>query len=82
MKGGYQTLSKKETQAFLNQASNHVYKKKNHIFIPLRMVGRNYCRLCGLVLLKNKMTEWSVNKGCYHSDHPNYKRALKRLTKA
>ena len=79
MKGGYVTLNQSEVAAFLKKDGYRTYTLKGHTFIPLRSVGRNYCRGCGLVLLHNKITDWCVAKGCNHKDSPHYKAALKRL---
>lgn len=40
----------------------------------------NYCGHCGLVALKNSLTEWCIAKGCNFSYHPSYKHKLKGVT--
>jgi hypothetical protein len=38
-----------------------------------------YCSKCGLVALKNKLTEWCISKGCDYKDHPSYPSKLKDI---
>lgn len=37
------------------------------------------CTGCGLLRLKNALTDWCVRHGCNHEDHPGYAEAVKRL---
>jgi hypothetical protein len=37
------------------------------------------CTGCGLVRLKNAITEWAVKHGCDHAEHPGYPSAVKSL---
>ena len=53
------TMSQKEINELLNKGGE-VYKMKPHTWKPLKGVGKNYCPCCGLVGLRNKMTEWSI----------------------
>ena len=39
-----------------------------------------WCRICGLVRLKNEITDWCAAHGCWHDEHPGYRQALRRLT--
>jgi len=37
------------------------------------------CATCGLVRLKNALTDWCVRHGCDHAEHPQYKAAVAAL---
>lgn len=39
------------------------------------------CSRCGLVRLKNQLTEWCVVKGCLFDLHPAYKPTVKVMTR-
>ena len=39
----------------------------------------NYCSGCGLVALRNPLTEWCIAKGCNFRYHPQYRSKLKDL---
>lgn len=77
----YTTLSKSDKDALLSQSGKQAYKYKGHSFVPLKGVGKQVCKFCGLIALKNKATEWCIEKGCNYDDHDQYKAAMKRLTK-
>lgn len=40
------------------------------------------CRGCGLVHLRNPLTEWCVRNGCEHEEHPGYRSAVRSLGRA
>lgn len=75
------TLTNKEKDEFLNGSSKQAYKMQGHQWIPLKGVGKMYCKSCGLVSLRNKATQWCVDKGCNYEDHKAYEATMKRLTK-
>lgn len=75
------TMTKQEVAGILGTKYSVPYKMQGHHFIPLARVGKNYCTGCGLVRLRNKISDWCVDKGCNYSDHTAYPAALKRLTK-
>lgn len=57
------------------------YKFETHTFKALgKKLPWQYCNKCGLVAVRNKITEWCITKGCNNEDHPQYKETLKRLT--
>ena len=60
------------------------YVKESYKYIPhsftKRIVGKQVCSRCGLIALNNKITQWAIDKGCNHSDHPSYRNKLKALT--
>lgn len=76
------TLTDKEKEELLNASSKKPYKMKGHSFVPLSSVGKQYCRNCGLVALRNRATDWCIEKGCNFEDHNSYEQAMKRLTKS
>lgn len=80
-KNSERTLSSKEVNDFLNDKKKDPYKMKGHQWSPMKGVGKNYCTCCGLLMLRNKATDWCVDKGCNYQDHPQYYSAMKRLTK-
>jgi hypothetical protein len=38
------------------------------------------CQRCGLVYLHNELTSWCIRMGCDHSERPEYKIIVKRLS--
>lgn len=50
-----------------------------HSFASLRGIPWQVCRGCGLVLLRNELTDFCVRHGCEHESHPFYKRELTKL---
>lgn len=78
----YQTLSSKERDRFLDSKEQRSYKMVGHQFVPLKGAGKPYCKSCGLVALRNKATEWCIDKGCNFDVHKGYKEAMKRLTRS
>lgn len=52
-----------------------------HSFHLLKGHNWSYCINCGLLRLKNKITEWCVKNGCDYAEHPEYKKKLKQFTK-
>jgi hypothetical protein len=59
------------------------YKFEGHSFGPIRL--KNYpwhiCRNCGLVKLRNKLTQWCVKMGCNNEDHLQYSNELRKVGK-
>lgn len=76
------TLTEKEKSDLLNSSSKQPYKMKGHQFTVMNGIGKQVCKCCGLVALRNKATDWCIDKGCNFSDHNQYTLAMKRLTKA
>ena len=75
------TLSADEKYKLLQTNAQTAYKFKGHSFTPLKGIGKQYCKGCGLVALRNDISAWCIDKGCNYSDSPHYPAALKRLTK-
>ena len=75
------TLSSSEAVEFLEASNKETYKMKGHSFVPLKYTGKQYCKYCGLVALRNRATDWCVDKGCNFELHQEYKNAMRRLTK-
>lgn len=57
------------------------YKFEAHSFIKLKNAPWLYCKYCGLLKLNNQLTRWCISMGCNSSDHNNYKRMVKKLSK-
>ena len=75
------TLSNEERDKLLATSGSAKYKYKGHSFTPLKGVGKQVCKSCGLIALKNLATQWCVDKGCNYEDHPQYRQTMKRLAK-
>ena len=52
-----------------------------HIFRTPKRGGKAICQRCGLVALKNPLTQWSIEKGCYFEDHPENINKIKQYTR-
>ena len=44
-----------------------------------KLTGRAICINCGLLRLRNALTDWCASKGCNYDDHPGYAAALRAL---
>ena len=56
------------------------YKMVAHSPIKSKSLPWLWCRRCGLVYLRNSITDWCIAKGCNYDDHTGYKSAVQRLT--
>jgi hypothetical protein len=57
------------------------YKFEPHAFAPTKKLAWLRCKHCGLLTLRNQLTDWCIRMGCNAADHPEYATKLKR-TKA
>lgn len=57
------------------------YAYEPHRFVSSKVIGKQYCIKCGLVLMNNGFTSWAVDKGCQNSLHSNYKSTRRKFTK-
>lgn len=48
-----------------------------HNVKPLFKTGFRHCQDCGLIILRNSITEFCVKLGCEFREHPKYKAWLK-----
>lgn len=55
------------------------YKMVGHVWEPMKGIGKQRCKYCGLVALRNPLTQWCIDKGCNHEDHPQYEKMVKKL---
>ncbi len=63
------------------------YSFEPHSFGPVhpymgnvhRFTARMICARCGLLRLRNALTDWCVSKGCNFRDHPGFTDATRRL---
>ena len=53
------------------------YKFESHHWVYFKGLAREICQNCGLVKLRNDLTEWCVRMGCNNKDHPQYKQQLR-----
>lgn len=37
------------------------------------------CKGCGLLALRNALTDWCIKRGCNYDEHPGYKGAVATL---
>lgn len=44
------------------------------------IVSYPYCSKCGLIRLKNPLTDWCASKGCNYDEHPSYRQKVKKFT--
>lgn len=56
-------------------------KHEPHRFLSLKRIPWPYCRGCGLLRLKNQITDWAVRHGCNYDEHPGWKQAMRSLTR-
>lgn len=50
-----------------------------HCFAHRVVVGKPVCCVCGLMFLRNDLTEWCVKRGCDYADAPGFKNAVATL---
>ena len=70
-KGGWVTVSPSSLDN-----TREAYKEKAHVFserLSKKSAWPAYCRLCGLVKLKNDLTKRATVLGCYYADHPSWR---------
>jgi hypothetical protein len=48
------------------------YKLEPHAFAPSKKLAWLRCKTCGLLTLRNALTDWCIRMGCNASDHPEY----------
>lgn len=44
-----------------------------------KLTGRAVCIGCGVLRLRNLLTDWIVARGCQYESHPGYREALRTL---
>lgn len=57
------------------------YVLEPHHFVTVKRIPYLRCKSCGLLTLRNDLTEWCTKMGCNASDHPEYASRV-RNTKA
>lgn len=63
------------------KAEKEVYTYERHRFYQSKTCGKQVCENCGLVGLRNKATDWCIEKGCNYKIHPQHKATMLRLTR-
>lgn len=49
-----------------------VYHLEPHAFVPSKKLAWLRCKHCGLLTLRNELTDWAIRMGCNAKDHPDY----------
>jgi hypothetical protein len=57
------------------------FKHVGHSFVAVKGLPWPVCKSCGLVRLRNPLTDWCVRHGCNYHDAPGYRATVRRLTK-
>ena len=57
------------------------YKHEAHSWRKPKRYPWMVCQNCGLVALKNPLTEWAINKGCNYKEASGYSDAIKKHTR-
>ncbi len=65
----------------VDKGNTEVYSYERHHFYLDSNAGKQVCANCGLIALRNKASEWCVEKGCLHKLHPSYSLTMKKLTR-
>lgn len=55
------------------------FKVQPHRFHKFRVLPWPVCE-CGLIYLKNPFTQWCVEHGCNHEEHPSYAAVKRKYT--
>ncbi len=55
------------------------FKQEPHSFQPVKRLPYQVCTGCGLVRLRNPLTDWCVRYGCNHAEHPGFRAAVRAL---
>lgn len=53
-------------------AAKPAYKLEPHAFTTSKKILYQRCKRCGLLTLRNALTEWAIRMGCNANDHPEY----------
>lgn len=51
----------------------------SHNWIKIKSLPWPICSGCGLLKLRNKLTDMAVSCGCDHEDHPRYQKLLRKI---
>jgi hypothetical protein len=73
-KGGYWVPAEIEDKKI-------TYSFEAHTPTKLKGTPWLYCKHCGLVYLRNYITQWCIKMGCNNEYHPEYKMRLKMSCK-
>lgn len=64
----------------MKKADKEEYTYEKHHFYADKHAGKQVCAWCGLVALRNKASDWCVDKGCHYKLHPSYRSAMFKFT--
>ena len=62
---------------FNEERKQETYSLQPHSFHFNKRIGKQVCKSCGLVMLRNRFSDWSVQKGCLSELHSDYQRMRK-----
>ena len=65
--------------AYINEEKIN-YKYESHTPTRIKGIPWTLCKHCGLVYLKNSLTQWCIAKGCLSCYHSDYNSVLRKLT--
>ena len=54
------------------------YSYEPHSTVSLKGTPWPYCKYCGLVYLRNRITRWCIRMGCNADYHPQFQKMLNR----
>lgn len=75
----YIELKGKDKESFLSKHEQRKYKNVGHQFALMKGVGKQVCKSCGLIALRNRAADWCIDKGCWYDVHPQYKSAMRKM---
>ena len=56
------------------------YKYESHSPVKYKQLSWMVCANCGLIYIRNEITQWALKKGCNHTEHPEYGGMLKKCS--
>ena len=65
----------------MRKGEKETYTYEKHHFYPDKNAGKQVCAWCGLIALRNKASDWAVEKGCNYRLHTSYQSAMTKFTK-
>ncbi len=77
-------MGKKNKQPQATQVEKAWNEKEPYQYEPHHWFQQQYftsCAKCGLIRLRNQLTDWSIDKGCNFSDHGQFRKMVDQYTK-
>jgi hypothetical protein len=60
---------------------NATLKIVPHSWVKRKAFPWRMCFRCGLVDLRNPLSQWAVQHGCDNDEHPDYRAVVRRFSK-